>query len=320
MTVAPPDPAEAARAMLIEGVAQLSATALVFASEFGDGHRYQNVRISPGVQQAFGDDVKEFVRGTVREARLRPYEPSYKPDDDELLYIDVEETPQLQPYLAPAARAGSQQLFDESPDFIDALRFFLLRIRAAARAGTFISSYGPTRELTRSRMLAVIFEGGNFNRLKRRTFLFDGRFDCFEFAGLLFIKNPSRFERIFDYIAELQTQAESALVTIAQRVPIRDFDGLTAHALRNPQMTAKLASLAHRSYLPTLTVAALKAVIAEFPKLQQQIPIVTEGGVEKLVFDPAPSRRWAILKLLDDDYLRSQMTSQHYEVNSKVPT
>jgi hypothetical protein len=40
-------------------------------------------------------------------------------------------------------------------------------------------------------------------------------------------------------------------------------------------------------------------------------------GQEMLVFDPKD--RWAILKLLDDDYLESALTEQQYEVTGKRP-
>lgn len=36
------------------------------------------------------------------------------------------------------------------------------------------------------------------------------------------------------------------------------------------------------------------------------------------MFDPAPDKRWLILKLLDDDYLESVMTELKYESNSKI--
>ncbi len=45
------------------------------------------------------------------------------------------------------------------------------------------------------------------------------------------------------------------------------------------------------------------------------IKTVKQGGVEKLVFDP--SDKWAILKLLDEDYLNSIMTGNKYEATGK---
>jgi SH3-like domain-containing protein len=48
------------------------------------------------------------------------------------------------------------------------------------------------------------------------------------------------------------------------------------------------------------------------------VEVVQNNGQEMLVFDPDPSRRWILLKLLDDDYLNSVMTHLRYEVNSKI--
>jgi hypothetical protein len=45
---------------------------------------------------------------------------------------------------------------------------------------------------------------------------------------------------------------------------------------------------------------------------------VKEDGRDHLKFDPDPSRRWILLKLLDDDYLNSNMTDNKYEANSKL--
>jgi len=56
-------------------------------------------------------------------------------------------------------------------------------------------------------------------------------------------------------------------------------------------------------------------VIEEF---NLNIPTRDEGGTKHLVFESTPEQRWRILKLIDDDYLRSAMTSHRYEVNSKT--
>jgi PHD/YefM family antitoxin component YafN of YafNO toxin-antitoxin module len=50
---------------------------------------------------------------------------------------------------------------------------------------------------------------------------------------------------------------------------------------------------------------------------EMDLPLKVErhNGKEKLVFDS--SDKWAILRLLDDDYLQSIMTGEKYEVNSK---
>ena len=75
------------------------------------------------------------------------------------------------------------------------------------------------------------------------------------------------------------------------------------------------ASIARRPYVADITLADCEAVIREF---ELPIEIVKIAGVKKLRFEPDLDKRWFIVKLLDDDFLRSSLTKAKYETNSKV--
>ena len=47
------------------------------------------------------------------------------------------------------------------------------------------------------------------------------------------------------------------------------------------------------------------------------VEIAGTGDSAQLVFHNDPQRRFKILKLLDDDYLHSELTALEYEANSK---
>jgi hypothetical protein len=47
------------------------------------------------------------------------------------------------------------------------------------------------------------------------------------------------------------------------------------------------------------------------------VEIVKKNGKEMLLFDPKD--KWAVLRLLDDDYLGSALTGEKYEVTGKRP-
>jgi hypothetical protein len=164
-------------------------------------------------------------------------------------------------------------------------------------------------------LLAVIFEGGNFNRVRTKTFLFDDDYDCFVYGATLFIRSPANFHRIFDYLQQLEARARSVLKMIRKGVPISNASDFEDACLGQPQMMAKLAGLAQRPYMSDLNLADCKRVIEEFGL---DIEVVKEAGTEKLRFEAALDKRWLILKLLDDDFLNSSMTREKYETNSKV--
>lgn len=51
------------------------------------------------------------------------------------------------------------------------------------------------------------------------------------------------------------------------------------------------------------------------------IPVEKDAnGKERLVFQPDRENRWKLLKLLDDDFLKSDLTNTRYEANSKSRT
>ena len=79
-------------------------------------------------------------------------------------------------------------------------------------------------------------------------------------------------------------------------------------------MVSKLAQIARKPYLNTVTMEDIKRTIAAF-RLDVQIVVV--DGQEQLLFEETPNKRWLILKLLDDAYLGSIMTNRLYEANSK---
>jgi hypothetical protein len=81
-------------------------------------------------------------------------------------------------------------------------------------------------------------------------------------------------------------------------------------------MLAKLANIGRKPYLSRLSMTAMEETITT---VGLDVELVDEDGERKLVFDASTQESpWAILKLLDDDYLRSLMTQELYEASSKI--
>jgi hypothetical protein len=76
-------------------------------------------------------------------------------------------------------------------------------------------------------------------------------------------------------------------------------------------MIAKAAGLSSRKYLAKLSFARLAKFVRAY-----KLPLEIEGS--SLVFDNDPAKRWEILRLLDDDHLRSDLTNLKYTANSKL--
>jgi hypothetical protein len=86
-------------------------------------------------------------------------------------------------------------------------------------------------------------------------------------------------------------------------------------------MMAKMASIRRSmeedpAYAAAMTMPRLLAYIEANPAVN--IEITGTGADRSLVFNPTSAHRFQIVKLLDDDYLRSVLTDRDYEAGSKT--
>ena len=85
-------------------------------------------------------------------------------------------------------------------------------------------------------------------------------------------------------------------------------------------MLGKMASIQrklnqHPAYQAALTMDRLTAFVQTHPECE--VEIAGEGDDVRFVFRTDAQHRYKILKLLDDDYLQSQLTTLNYATNSK---
>jgi hypothetical protein len=85
-------------------------------------------------------------------------------------------------------------------------------------------------------------------------------------------------------------------------------------------MVSKVRSISEKlagnaTYAAAMTMPNLVRFVHAHPELG--IDLEGPPGAEQLIFHNDPQRRWRILKLLDDDFLHSQITELDYEANSK---
>lgn len=254
--------------------------------------------------------AKDFMEA---ELVLRPYDPGTKPDSHEIEHLDLATTPSVKDQIAPLGPLASLPLFDPRGDVAKNLRFYVIVVQDAESAPAyFFRSYTSKRELGRSSWFAALFSDGQFDEVREPLFLFDHQLDCFSQGDDLFILSKDGFQKVFRFFELLKRLAQQTLETVRALVPIANFDEFAASSQGHLQKLAKLKNIAGKDYLKRVTMEDIKKVIA---KNSLPVEVVVKNGVEMLVFDP--SDRWAILRLLDDDYLESLMTGLDYEVTSK---
>jgi hypothetical protein len=273
----------------------------------------QRLNLSADLAEEFGSVARDAIAD--ENVILTPYEPGYKPETHELLYVDLAEHAELAGQIREFSQVQQAELFHEDAEIVNHLRFYgiVANIKAQRRA-VFFRTYSPKKELTRQAGFAVFLGPGHYNRVDTRIFLFDRKIDCFAWRGYLFIRNVPAFERIFGYFEEVRAKADETVTAILTQIPIANAEEFRAACTQQVQMMAKLAQIARKPYLATVSMDDIRRTIEEF---ELEVEIVRQNGKERIVFEANPSTRWLILKLLDDDFLGSIMTQQKYAVNSK---
>ena len=275
----------------------------------------QRLTLHEHAAEEFGNAAWNSIPDIDGDTVLVEYEPGYKRDRHELLYVDLDQAPEVAAMVELVAGVAQAEEFDESDEVIANLRFYGVVFGSPrGRRAVFFRSYSPKKELTRSRGFALIKRRGQYDRFEEKVFLFDDDMDCFAWNGRMFIWNVGQFQRIFRYFERLRESVDQTIDTVSARVPISNLNEFRDAVTGQIQMMAKLTAVARKGYLSSLTMDAVRRTINQ---CRLDVQIITEDGQEKLLFEPGPAKRWVILKLLDDDYLQSIMTDEIYEANSK---
>lgn len=273
-------------------------------------------------------DAEEFFRGTIGtsvgakldplEWVLRDYDPLYKPDPGEVEVIELAEVPALELAASRLDELAPLAAFDGADDaYIRRLSYWGTVVTAPDETTAhFFRGFHGAAELKRKRGAALTFKGGTFHNVEERIFLFAEGVDCFVFGEYAFVIQKNRFRKLFDQMDEVYVRATEAATDLNARLPIANFDAFVAACSTDAALADKVIAVRGRDYFDQLSYEFVAPVIAEF---NLQIPTtIGPGGEVQLEFRPQPGHRHRILKLLDDDFLRSSMTDHRYEVNSKT--
>ena len=306
-------PPQQAIQSLAQAFADNPAVNVLVAAEPGGAVVLQRLNLRQDLKAEFLAAAQTANAGG--DVALRPYDPGYTPEWNELCYVDLAEHEDIAELIREISQVQLAELFRERDDIVDSLRFYAIVVSPTARRhAVFFRTYSPKKELTRRAGFAALFSHGHYDKVDTKIFLFDRQIDCFSWGGYLFIRNVAGFQRIFNYFAELRTKADETVTTILAQIPISNADAFRAAGTGQMQMMSKLAQIARKPYLNRVTMQDLRRTITE---CNLEVQIVEEDGQEKLLFEANPNKRWLILKMLDDDFLGSIMTDQKYAVNSK---
>lgn len=272
-------------------------------------------------EQFFRDIVQTRVEDNLTGSAwiLKQLDPLYKPDPEEVEWETATAIPEVVYATTKLANLSALAPFDPGDEqYKKRLAYWAVVLTASdGTQAFFFRAFTATAELKRKRGAALINRSGSFTRVDGEIFLFDDNVDCFVFDGYVYVLRKRDFRRIFDQIGAVLAKAKAAASDLNTQVPIANFAEFEKACSSDSRLADKLLAVRGRDYFGRLSYAMLAPVIQQF---KLTIPSKTVNGTTQLVFESEPAGRFRILKLVDDDYLRSSMTKHSYEVNSKSET
>jgi len=311
----PPKPQGALKRIMSLDVASAALTVCLASSPEDATPEYHRLNITDSVRLEFENIVRDTrAKLASDDTVFRPYDAGSKPDAHEIEYLSLGEVPFVEVQLDPLDEPLDFTTFSGSDKaFLANLRFYAVVVQASKQPPVyFCRGYSQQKELGHSPLFGILMKSGQFDRVMEPMFLFDQYLDCVVSDEWIFILKQDGFQKLFRYYEMVKQAASESLAKIESVIPILNFDGFRHDCEGHLQKLAKLRNIAQKPYLSLITIKDLKKVIKHF---KLPVSVQRENGKEYLMYDPGD--KWAILRLLDDDYLESMMTAQMYEVTGK---
>lgn len=251
------------------------------------------------------------------------YLPGLALGDGQLMYLSTDRAATLEA-VQSVVDGGDVDNYNPRAEYVNKLGVLAATVAPTKETRiTFYRRFEPSFRLERSKKLALVFSDGRYDRLREEVLLFDRRFDAVVTSGIAMFTSKYTFEVAFGFLEELRLHAAAAFKTVTKGLRIKGMDDFEAACTSQPAMLAKMASIQRKvdedpGYVESMSMPRIVAWVEEHPECG--IEVEGLGDDAELVFRKDASHRFKILRLLDDDHVRSQLTNWTYESNSKSPT
>ncbi|MBV8659830.1 MAG: DUF4868 domain-containing protein [Burkholderiales bacterium] len=226
---------------------------------------------------------------------------------DTLFKYDLDERPVEFDALDALAASNEQETFSFANHELSVISSLAIKISSAQASVVFFKKFYPVSLVKRDQILLVVKDNTRFELLDKDILKVTGGFEVLLLNGEFYINDFGKFEKsfAFDKIAKnIMQQVTNKVVALDL---VNDAKGYLAAGLASKKDIIR----AERSRVLDMPVAT----IIEFVQTrQQQIGIKIADG--KLLLSSKASIK-KLFKLLNDDYLTSELTHVEYETLAK---
>jgi Kiwa protein KwaB-like len=153
-------------------------------------------------------------------------------------------------------------------------------------------------------------------RFEGKLIMFDDDVDWLLVEGTFFVFKPRPFEDSFLDATALVAAVGKNAETLHQKVPIKNLREFQKRCEELPSMQLKLARIVGRDGFPSWSPDLTKLETYSEKYGDKTGPVVQFAG-NQMVFEGSFKKQWNILKLLDEAFFTSELTSTKFEATGK---
>jgi hypothetical protein len=186
-------------------------------------------------------------------------------------------------------------------------------IKVYGNGNTFylIKKVTSSKVITTGGKLAIIFDSDVFKKLESDVLTMDGTFDAIYCNQFLIFENKQNFENALLYQEVKRDVAGRTLDDIGQKGFVENFDQVKNFLKDDYHSINKLNKIKEKPYFQNLTFADCKRIIVDYG-----VNVEIDDANNKFTISSKAQAKYFI-KVLNDDYLKSEMTNAKYAANSK---
>lgn len=198
---------------------------------------------------------------------------------------------------------------------------YIVKINCQNNTLVLFRKYSPKKLLEKGK-IACIIRSDQFEKLNDQVITLDSSYD----AAILLPNNESEnqtridpsviifnrtwFESFFSFIDVYRQEVDANQGYLNEQDLIDNVAEMTQICSSDSRAIRKLAKILHNRYLDSLNPTRIREVIRDY-----SLPVViNDQGKIQVSHD----HLWIILRILNDDYVKSEITDVKYEARSKI--
>lgn len=279
------------------------------------------VKRKADLEQSVIDELKDKFLTRIKSqwvdnAELNVSEISQADNRNNTIYhYDLEIKPDGLGFIEELLTDEHAELFSFTNDNVTDISGFIFLLGNADRKIALYRKMYPISLMRRDSILMIFNARTRFEKVEEDIIKLDDKIDFLQSNTDLMIANVYTLERFFGFETIIRNQATSNLRLLEESNLLEEVESLKEMALEL-KFAKKIMKLKRQSPVLTLPFDRIKSFIKNHPKLRKRLRFNT--AETKIALDTKTSKE-LFLKLIDDDFLKSELTDLLYESEIKDP-